>query len=140
MPRRFVHLLQALAIFATVTAPARAHHSAANYDLSTEVTVSGTVVEWIWQNPHCILRFDAKDDSGATRSWTGEVQNPTAMTARDWARRSFNGGDAVTVSLHPERTGAPIGLITKVVLPNGKTLEADPNGIAAAVARPVRNH
>jgi hypothetical protein len=140
MPGRFVRLLQAFAIAATITAPVMAHHSAANYDLSTEVTVSGTVVEWIWQNPHCILRFDAKDDSGATRSWTVEVQNPTAMTARGWSRRMFNDGEAVTVSLHPERTGAPIGLITKVVLPDGKTFEADPLGNGAAAARPVSSN
>lgn len=137
MPGRFVRLLQALAIFATVTAPALAHHSAANYDLSTEVTVSGTVVEWIWQNPHCVLRFDAKNDSGVARTWAGEVQNPTTMTARGWSRRMFNDGEAVTVSLHPERTGAPIGLITKVVLTDGTTFDADPLGIAAKVARPV---
>jgi hypothetical protein len=140
MQTRHFQLLQTFVIVAALSAPALAHHSAANYDLSKEVTVSGTVVAWLWQNPHCILQFDARDDSGAVRSWTVEVQNPTSMTARGWSRRMFNVGDAVTVSLHPERTGAPTGLITKVVLPNGKTFEADPLGNAAAAARPVTSN
>jgi hypothetical protein len=46
------------------------------------------------------------------------------MTSRGWSRRSFNVGDAVTVSLKPGKDGVPIGLITTVVLPNGQTLYA----------------
>jgi hypothetical protein len=139
MQARLVHLLQTLAVVTAISAPVVAHHSAANYDLSKEVIVTGTVVEWIWQNPHCLLRFDTKDSGGATRTWTVEAQNPTSMTARGWSRRMFAVGDAVSVSLHPERTGQPTGLITKVVLPNGKTMEADPLGNAAAAAQPVTN-
>jgi hypothetical protein len=137
MRGRRIHLLQMVLIFAAISEPALAHHSAANYDLSKEVVVKGTVTEWIWQNPHCVLRFDAKDDNGTVRAWTAEVQNPTSMTTRGWSRRTFAVGDLVTVSLRPERQGLPTGLITQVVLPNGQTLLADPLGNAAAAARPV---
>ena len=132
-------VLGALVLIAAAAVPAGAHHSAANYDQSKEVTLRGTVVEWIWQNPHCFLKFDANDSSGATRRWTVEVQNPTTMTQHGWSRRMFAAGDMVTVSLHPERDGAPTGLITKVVLPNGKTFDADPAGAAAAAAHPLTN-
>jgi hypothetical protein len=132
-----LHLLPTALIIATISAPALAHHSAANYDLSKEVVVKGTVVEWIWQNPHCVLRLDAKDNSGTVRTWAAEVQNPTSMTTRGWSRRTFAVGDQVTVSLRPDRDGLPTGLITQVVLPNGQILLADPNGLAAAAARPV---
>ena len=137
MQRRPGHLLETFVIIAALSTPLLAHHSAANYDLSKETTLTGSVVEWIWQNPHCILRFEAKDQDGSARTWTVEVQNPTSMTARGWTRRMFAVGDAVTVSFHPERAGAPTGLITKVGLPNGKTFEADPLGNATAAARPV---
>ena len=139
MQGRIIHVLPAIALVAAIAAPALAHHSAANYDQSKEVTLQGTVVEWIWQNPHCVLKFDVKDSSGSTRLWTVEAQNPTTMTQHGWSRRAFAAGDAVTVSLHPEREGAPTGLITKVVLSNGKTFDADPAGSAAAAARPVSN-
>ena len=137
MRGRGIHLLQTVLIIAAISEPALAHHSAANYDLSKEVVVKGTVTEWIWQNPHCVLRLDVRDDSGTVRTWTAEVQNPTSMTTRGWSRRTFAVGDMVTVSLRPGREGLPIGLITQVVLPNGQTLLADPMGLAAAGARPV---
>jgi hypothetical protein len=131
------HLLRAAAIVAAFAPPALAHHSAANYDLSKEVNVKGTVTAWMWQNPHCVLQFDAPDDSGMVRHWAVEVQNPTSMTTRGWTRRSFAVGDQVIVSLHPGREGEPIGLMTKVLLPSGKTLVADPMGQADAAATSV---
>jgi hypothetical protein len=47
-----------------VSVPLLAHHGAAALDTGKEVTVKGTVTEWIWSNPHCFLQFDARDDSG----------------------------------------------------------------------------
>ena len=44
------------------------------------------MTEWIWANPHCFLKFDAKDDTGTVRNWAVEVSNPTDMTRRGWAR------------------------------------------------------
>ena len=38
------------------------------------------MTEWIWANPHCFLKFDAKDDTGTVRNWAVEVSNPTDMT------------------------------------------------------------
>ena len=40
------------------------------------------MTDWIWANPHCFLKFDAKDDTGTVRNWAVEVSNPTDMTAR----------------------------------------------------------
>jgi hypothetical protein len=137
MRRRRIHLLMIVLFITAISEPALAHHSAANYDLSKDVVVKGTVTGWTWQNPHCVLQFDATDGSGTVRAWTAEVQNPTTMTTRGWSRRSFAVGDLVTVSLKPGRDGRPNGLITQVVLPNGQTLLADPMGLAAAAARPV---
>ena len=114
-------LLAAIAL-TTAAVPSFAHHSTANYDTEKEIVLKGVVTAWLWSNPHCILRFDAKDDTGTVRNWAVEVQNPTAMTGRGWSRRSFDVGDAVTVSLKPGRDGVATGLITTVVLPNGNTL------------------
>lgn len=99
-----------------------AHHGAASFDTTKELTLKGTVTEWIWANPHCFLKFDAKDDTGTVRNWAVETQNPTDMTRRGWARTSFKAGDEVTVTLQPVKSGAPIGRIRSVVLANGDTL------------------
>jgi hypothetical protein len=99
-----------------------AHHGGASFDTSRELTLKGTVTEWIWANPHCFLKFDAKDDTGTVRNWAVETQNPTDMSRRGWARTSFKVGDAVTVTLQPVKSGAPVGRIRTVVLANGETL------------------
>ena len=113
-----------LGVFASVAiaATALAHHGAASFDTSKEVTLKGTVTEYIWANPHCFLKFDAKDDTGTVRNWAVEVSNPTDMSKRGWMRGSFKVGDQVTVSLQAVKTGAPIGRLTKVVLADGTTL------------------
>jgi WD40 repeat protein len=105
-----------------LAAPLLAHHGAASFDTTRELTLKGSVTEWIWANPHCFLKFDAKDDTGTVRNWAVEVSNPTDMTRLGWARTSFKGGDEVTVTLQPVKSGAPIGRLRSVVLPNGQTL------------------
>jgi hypothetical protein len=99
-----------------------AHHGAASFDTTRELTLKGTVTEWIWANPHCFLKFDAKDETNTVRNWAVEVSNPTDMTRLGWARTSFKFGDEVTVTLQPVKGGAPVGRLRRVVLPNGETL------------------
>ena len=105
-------------------APAAAHHGAATFDTGKEITLKGEVTEWIWANPHCFLKFDAKDETGSVRNWAVETQNPVSMTARGWSRGAFKVGDPVTVKLEPVKNGAPVGRILNVLLPNGQTLVA----------------
>src|SRR4030095_6900006 len=107
-----------------ISVPLAAHHGAAALDTGKEITLKGVVTEWIWGNPHCFLKFDAKDDTGTVRNWAVETQNPVSMTARGWSRNAFKGGDEVTVKLEPVKNGAPVGRVLNVVLPDGRTLVA----------------
>jgi len=125
-------------VLTALAVPSFAHHSSANFDSEKAIVLKGVVTAWLWSNPHCILRFDAKDDTGAVRNWAVEVQNPTNMTSRGWSRRSFEVGDMVTVSLKPARDGVPLGLITTVVLPNGQTLYAEGPPPGAARSKPAQ--
>jgi hypothetical protein len=102
--------------------PMLAHHGAATFDTANEITLKGTVTEWTWFNPHCFLKFEVKDAAGATKVWAVEAGNPTDMAKRGWKRTSFKAGDAVTVTLQPVKTGAPVGRIMNVVLADGQTL------------------
>jgi hypothetical protein len=111
-----------VAVFA-IGVPVAAHHGAASFDTGKEVTLKGTVTDWIWSNPHCFLKFDVQDAAG-TRSWMVETQNPTDMSRRGFARTSFKPGDAVTVIVEPLKNGLPVGRIKSVTLANGETLVA----------------
>ena len=107
-----------------VPVPSFAHHGAATFETGKEIILKGVVTEWIWANPHCFLKFDAKDETGAVRRWAVETQNPVAMTSRGWSRSAFKVGDEGTVRLEPVKNGAPVGRVLSVVLPNGQTLVA----------------
>jgi hypothetical protein len=114
-----------------------AHHANAVFDLGKRLTLTGTVTEWFWANPHCLLRFDVKDDSGGLKHWVAETQAPPNMTPFGWTKQSFAVGDEVTVTLEPVKNGSPLGRILQVKLPDGKTLTAG-NGLppSDAGARP----
>ena len=122
MRMRFFGVFLAAVGLLWVSAPLFGHHGGASFDTSKELTLKGTVTEWIWANPHCFLKFDARDDGGAVRNWAVEVGNPTDMSRSGWARTSFKPGDAVTVSLNPVKNGSPVGRLRSVILPNGQTL------------------
>lgn len=124
MRRMFFGVSIAAAGVLLVSVPLVAHHGAAALDTGREITLKGTVTEWIWSNPHCFLRFDAKDDTGTVRNWAVETQNPTTMTQRGWSRTSFKAGDEVTVTIEPVKNGQPVGRILTAVLANGQKLIA----------------
>lgn len=111
----------ALLVLATSAA---AHHSAAAFDTTREVSLKGTVVMWRWTNPHCLMTFDVTDDSGKVTRWTAETSNPTDMGRRGWVRNSVKTGDVVTVALQPARNGAPLGRILHVTHADGQVLRA----------------
>jgi hypothetical protein len=119
----FAVLIASVALF-LVSVPLVAHHGAAALDTGKEITLKGTVTEWIWSNPHCFLKFDARDDTGTVRNWAVETQNPTTMTQRGWSRTSFKAGDEVTVTIEPVKNGQPVGRILHAILPNGQKLVA----------------
>jgi hypothetical protein len=110
-------------------APLFAHHANAVFDTEKKVTVKGTVVEWLWANPHCLLRFDVTDNNGQVAHWVGETQAPINMIGNGWRRDSFKPGDEVTVSLEPLRNGKPGGSILTAILGNGKVLNTRSAGL-----------
>jgi hypothetical protein len=103
-----------------------AHHGSASFDPDKRLTLAGSVTEWLWANPHCFLKVDAKDDTGAVRNWNLELGNPTDMTAVGFKRTTFKAGDKVTVMVQPVKSGAPVGRLISVQLPDGTKLPQAP--------------
>ena len=118
------HTLTAFIAIVTIVAaaPLLAHHGAATFDTGKELTMEGTVTEWVWSNPHCFLKFDVMEKDGTVRHWTVETSNPPDMVNRGWSRRSFKGGEKVKVVVEPVKSGNPVGRLLTVTLPDGKTL------------------
>jgi hypothetical protein len=107
---------------AGVVEPSFAHHGAASFDTTRRLTLKGTVVEWFWANPHCFLRFDAKDEKGQPVHWVVETQSGTNLLPSGYSKQTFKAGDEVTVTFEPVRNGRPLGRMVSVILPDGKKL------------------
>lgn len=115
----------------SVSMPLFAHHGTAVFDTKKILTMKGIVTEWDWFNPHCLLQFDVKNESGQSVHWIAETQNPANMVYAGFGKATFKSGDEVTVTLMPTKNGLPYGRIKQVVLANGKTLNASGGTINA---------
>jgi hypothetical protein len=128
--KRRLPLLTLAVVVPVFAVPLRAHHGNATYNYDKKVTVSGTVTEWIWANPHCWLKLDAKDESGELKHWIVEASAPPTISAQGWAHNSFKPGDQVTITLIQAKNGQPIGRVEGDVVLNGKPFPPHVKGAA----------
>jgi hypothetical protein len=94
--------------FWSVSVPLFAHHGNASFE-SKLSTVTGTVTEYFWANPHVLVRLDVKDDSGKTVHWTVEAQNTVSMRDIGWRPDTFKAGDVVSIDVNQAKNGRPVG-------------------------------
>lgn len=129
-PLHRLFLASTAAIAATLLAllpqAALPHHgTAVSYDQDSWYTVTGTVTEFRWRNPHSALFIDTTDENGNAINYTIELPSPLLMSRSiGWTRASFKPGDQVEFRVHPSITGAPVGecLSNCLVLVNGEQL------------------
>ena len=97
-----------------------AHHGNAAYNSDKKITVSGTVTEWIWANPHCWLKLDAKSESGEVTHWIVEASAAPSLISQGWSHNSFKPGDQVALTVIQVKNGQPIGRFEGDLTLNGK--------------------
>ena len=106
---------------AAFTAPAIAHHSFAMFDDTKTVTLSGTVKEFEWVNPHSWLRVTVNDEkTGKPAVWALELSSPSRLVTMGMHADSVKPGDVVSVTFHPMKDGTRGGQFIQAVLPGGK--------------------
>ena len=116
-------LVPAFVILALVSAavPLSAHHS---WPISRErlVTVKGTVMEFVWANPHPMITLDVRTDDGRTERW--QVGGPAInrMEGNGWTKTTVKVGDVITGIGYQFADGQKIVRLERVVLPDGKEL------------------
>ena len=114
-------LAAALAIGAAV-APARAHHSFAAFDRTRQVTLTGVVKEFQWNNPHAWIQVIVTDDKGRQTEWGLECGSPNMMARTGWKRTTLEPGDRVTAVANPLKDGRPNASLVRITLPDGRVL------------------
>ena len=102
--------------------PALAHHSFAMFDRDKDVTMSGTVTEFEWTNPHVWIHMSVPDSGGKPVVWSFEMQAIQADMAGGWRSDSVKPGDKVSIEFHPLKDGSRGGQLVSAVLANGTKL------------------
>jgi hypothetical protein len=101
---------------------AAAHHSAAMFDRDKQVSLTGTIVQFEWTNPHSWIQIDVPNENGGTDRWSVECNSPNNLVRQGWKSTSLKPGDKVTILIHPLRNGDKGGSFLAVTLPGGEVL------------------
>jgi hypothetical protein len=105
-----------------ISVPLLAHHGASEYDMTKIVSLRATVIELQYVNPHTLLTFSVKDDSGKAMEWQGELPSPNLLSRRGWSRSILKPGDQVTIIGAPAKNGEKGMQVKKLVFPDGHEL------------------
>ena len=104
-----------------VSFPLLAHHGNAAYEYEKTITIKGTVTEWIFANPHSLVKVDVTDDKGNVQHWVLEG-NAASLSDLGWHKTTLKPGDVFTFELMPSKNSAPIGRIRRILKPDGTVL------------------
>ncbi len=110
--------------------PLLGHHSFAGFDLSKTITLTGTVKEFQWVNPHSWIQLMVTDASAAVVEWSIEMSAPSSLVRQGWKPKMLKPGDQVTVTAHPLRDGRPGGSFVSATLADGTRIGGSPTGDA----------
>ena len=90
----------AFILIVALTAPILAHHSvSAEFDSTKPVTLTGTVTNVDWMNPHTYVFVDVNDNTaGKARTWACELTSPNELARRGFTRGSIKVGMSVRVT------------------------------------------
>src|SRR5688572_30419467 len=100
-----------------------------SFDRTRQVTLTGTVTEFRWGNPHSWIHIDVADADGKVGNWSIEM-NPASHLAREgWRSSTLKTGDKITVVVYPLRNDEKGGQYISVTLPDGKKLGERPDGV-----------
>ena len=108
----------------------QAHHSFAMFDHEKTITVSGTLTEFEWTNPHCWLHVAVVDAAtGRTVDWAFEMGSVGQVAQQGWKADTVKPGDKITIEAHPMKDGSRGGQYQGAKLSDGRSFKqpANPN-------------
>jgi hypothetical protein len=114
--------LSTVALGLAIAAPAAAHHSFAPFDLTTQKTVSGTVKQVDWTNPHTWIWVNVPNKEGGVDAWGFEGMSPNYLNRRGWTKKTLQPGEQVTVTFRPLRDGSHGGMFVNAKRQDGTVL------------------
>ena len=123
MPNKMLRrLTQTMLALVFATAAAWAHHSFTMFDSTKMVTLSGTIKEFQWTNPHTFTWIDVPNQSGGVDTWAIEGMSPNYLGRRGWTKNTLKPGDKVSVVILPLKDGSKGGTFLRCTLADGTVM------------------
>jgi hypothetical protein len=126
---KVVMLVALFTALVVVDRPLSAHHGNAAFDLGKPTVLKDAVVtEFIWINPHPLIKADYKNEKGEVQHWIMEMGSTVSAQLIGWTRTTLAPGDVVTLYVWAAKTGAHAGRFNKVDFPDGTTMRDTQRG------------
>ena len=137
---RAILLASAIAL-GPVVAPASAHHAVqAQFDVTKNIIITGTLAQVDWQNPHAWFWFDVKQPDGTMVNWAIEAGTPNVLFRRGFTRETLPVGLEIVVDGYQAKDGTRRANGRDLTLPDGKKLFLGSSGTGAPYElQPGRN-
>jgi hypothetical protein len=97
------------------------------FDQTQQITMTGTVREFQWTNPHSYVQLVVTNDEGQEVEWNLEMAAPTYLYNLGWRPSTVKPGDTLIVTIAPLRKGGSGGLLLKASTGDGKPIGRMPN-------------
>lgn len=104
-----------------LAAGAQAHHSAAQFDFTQNVEITGKIIHIDVSNPHIDLILEQPSADGGTKQVQYEGHSRNNVYRRGWRPDMMKDGDTVTIFIAPMRNGEDGGYIQSFKLQDGRT-------------------
>ena len=129
MKMKLLIVVVLLAGLAATEGPLLAHHGAAAFDMTKPVVLkNATITEFLWINPHPLIKADFKDDKGEVQHWVMEMGSTVSAQLLGWTRATLGYGDVVTLYVWQAKTKAPVGRFNKVEFSDGTVMRDTQTG------------
>jgi len=122
MKTKLFAVLAAGVVLLMVSGPVFAHHGGTQYDTKHPVTLTGTVSEFMFTNPHVQIHFDVTGENGSVDKWIAETASPQRLFGYGWNAKTLKAGDKITVTGAPLKDGNKIVTIIKLTGGNAPVL------------------
>ena len=117
--RRFLAILL---IGMGLAVSAYSHHSMNGFDRAKTITITGTVKQFKWANPHSWIEVEVVNSKGVAESWNLEMTAPGILARAGWKSTMLKAGDKVTFGVHPMVNGDIGGQFVSVTFADGLTM------------------
>ena len=100
-----------------------AHHAfAAEFDKEKPVSMTGSVTEMRWANPHAWIYIDVEGEDGTVVNWAFETRSANNLIRLGWRPADLPAGTVLEVEGWQARNDTPTASLEEATLPDGRRL------------------